>query len=109
MEEKEPLFKETITIEFYVDDNKKLRVIYNTRNMSFSNFWQNGQDSKNICMHIINEFKKLHPEKYKTAEVGSKDWMEVFLKIVNNHLAVLDNILDVFIRRSGEVVFKLER
>lgn len=109
MEEITPLFKETITIEFYIDDNKKIHVIYNTREMSISKFWKEGQDASKICKHIVNEFKIQFPEKYKSAGLGSKDWREIFLKIINNHLSVLDNVLDVFIRRSGEVVFKLEQ
>ena len=99
----------TITLEFYIDDNKQLNVVFNKREYIFSEFWKNVHDAEKICIHVYNEFKKQYPEKFKTASQFSDDWLKTFLQIINNHLNLLDKILDVFIRSNGEITFHLER
>ena len=99
----------TTTIEFYVDNDKELHVIYNTREYIFSDFWQKAPDAKKICTIIHEEFKKQFPEKYSSVTQPHKNWVENLIRIINKHLSIYDNILDVFIRHNGEVTFRLEK
>ena len=102
------VFDKSITMEFYINDDKELYVEYNAKSYKFSDFWQNVNISHEVCNVIYTEFKKQYPDKFRFANLGSKNWEETFLKVINNHLREYNKIIDVFIRRNGEVTFKLE-
>jgi len=101
--------KKTITMEFFINPKKILFVRYNNTDYSFSQFWQKIPDAEKICYRINEEFKVQYPDLYKEESFNTKEWKEVFLKFVNNHLGYKDNILDVFIRSSGEISIHLEK
>ena len=109
MEFKKPTFDRTITIEFYIDSDKSLKLIYNNERLPFTKFWKETEGARDTCRYIFEEFKRQFPRKFTDADIRSKDWEETFLKIINNHLGLYDTIMDVFIRTNGEVIFKLER
>ena len=102
------MFDRAITLEFYVNSDKELCVEYNTKKYLFSDFWQNVQDSKQICRLMYDAFRKKHPDKFEAASSGAKNWEEIFVKIINNHFRKYDKFYDVFIRTNGEVKFMLE-
>ena len=101
--------RKTITMEFFIDPKKILFVRYNNTDYSFSQFWQKIPEAEKICYRINEEFKVQYPDLYKKESFNTKGWKEVFLKFVNNHLGFKDNILDVFIRSSGEISIHLEK
>ena len=101
------MFDRAITLEFYVDNSKELCVEYNTAKYTFSDFWQNVHDSKEICRLVYHAFEKQHPDKFKAASLGAKNWEEIFLKIINNHFRKYDKNIDIFIRTNGDVINEL--
>lgn len=102
------MYKRSITLEFYIDEEKELCVEYNTTKYKFSDFWNNVEDARDICQKVYFAFKKQYPEHFDKARENSKGWEEAFLKIVNNHLRTYDKKIDVFIRSNGDIVFNLE-
>jgi len=102
-------FRKTITIEFYLSSDKKLLVIYNGHHISFASFWQDVPEAEDICYRIYEEFSFQFPDRFHSSNANSKEWMETFLKFINNHLSEYDNIIDVFIRTSGKIQINLEK
>ncbi len=103
-----PLFGKTITLEFYIDNNKKLHTIYNRIDYIFQEFWSKVDNADYICQIIYLEFERQFQEKFKTASINSRDWKETLLKFINTHLHDNDKILDIVIRNSGEISISLE-
>ena len=103
-----PILDRSITIEFYIASDKKLYILYNKKKYTFKEFWSKVADSEKVCIYILQQFKFQYPDLYKRANSISKDWKETFLKVVNNHMRIKDQKLDVFIRSSGDVIFNLE-
>ena len=99
----------TTTMEFHVDDDKILHVIYNIKDYIFTDFWQKAPDAEKVCQLIYEEFQKQHPDKFKMDTQPHKNWVENLIRIINKHLNIYDSIMDIFIRHNGEVTFKLER
>jgi len=103
------VFNKAITLEFFIDGKKNVQVILNnTKKIPFKEFWDKTEDSQDMCRLIHDSFQKQYPKEYEAASIDSKNWLETFLKIINNHLRELDYTVDIFIRSNGEVTFNLE-
>jgi len=109
LEKGNPLTGKTITLEFYIDENKKLRAVYNTCDYEFTDFWKSVDHADDLCRLLVHEFKNLHPDKFRSADLASQDWKETLIKFINNHLRDKDTILDFIMKSSGEITIKLER
>jgi hypothetical protein len=109
VDKKSPFFGKTITIEFYVDYERILHVIYNLKNYSFIRFWNEVQDADELCRIIYEQFEHEYPFQFKKQKKGSKDWKETFIRFINSYLMEYDKIMDVVIKSSGDVQVKLER
>ena len=103
-----PIIDMTITIEFFIGSDKKIHLLYNRNEYLLSEFWRKIPDAEDICKYILQQFSYEYPEKYKNANIISKDWKETFIKVINNHFRIYDTKFDVFIRHSGDVIFNLE-
>jgi len=101
-------FDQSITIEFYINMDREVHVVYNTKDYLFNEFWHKIPDAKDICYLIYEQFHYQFPRLFKGLQSPDLDWMGVFLEIVNFHLGKKDRILDVFIRQSGDVELNLE-
>ena len=98
----------TITLEFYLED-MQLFVRYNNQTHLFRDFWKQTEGAELICRRIYEAFLIQHRELLEDIAVSSKNWLETFLKIINNHLSEKTPILDVFMRANGDVIINLER
>ena len=103
-----PILNATITIEFFVGEDKKIHLLYNRNEYLLSEFWHKVQDAEHICKYILQQFSYEFPEKYKKANQISSGWKETFIKVINNHFRIYNTKFDVFIRHSGDVIFNLE-
>ena len=109
MDKDNPLLGRTITIEFFVDFDKRIHVIHNTSKYTFSEFWSKVEHAEKICRLIYEEFKKQFPKKFKKSNSMSHDWKETVIKLINNHLGEYNHILDVMVKSNGSVQINLER
>lgn len=108
MENIHPILDQSITIEFFVGGDKKIHVVMNGHNYRFMDFWTEVPNAENISQYMLQEFKYQYPERYRAAHDGSRNWQETFIKIINSHLRLYDDKLDVFIHQNGEITFNLE-
>ncbi len=108
VDKESPVFGKTITIEFYTDYDRVLRVIYNLKNYSFIRFWNEVANAEEICRIIYKQFEQEYPLHCKKLVKGSKDWKETFIRFINNFLREYDKIMDVVIKSNGDIQINLE-
>jgi hypothetical protein len=108
VDKKSPIFGKTITLEFYIDYDRVLHVVYNLKNYTFLRFWNEVADADELCRIIYNQFENEFPHLFKKQKKRSKDWKETFIRFINNHLREYDKVMDVVIKSSGDVTITLE-
>lgn len=109
MDQKHSLAGKTFTLEFFIDDDRKLRVVYNSVEYEFTDFWKRVDEADDICMVLAREFRRIHPGRMKGMDLKTRDWREALIMFINSHLSEKDRILDVMLRSSGEITVRLER
>jgi hypothetical protein len=102
-------FSRAITMEFYLDENRKLHVVYNGQDFMFQNFWKSVARAEEICEKVLNAIQFQYPAWYEDAASSSNDWKEIFIKIINSHLVEYDTTIDVFIRSNGSITINPEK
>ena len=102
-------FDKTITLEFYINGYKELIVKFNNKKYTISSFFSKEEDALKISYIVCNEFQVQFPDKFQKVYKESRNWIETFIKFINNYLFVYDNYLDILIRKNGDVIIHLER
>ncbi len=101
-------FETTISLEFYIDSEKKIFVKYNNLTYEFIRFWKKVPLAPEICRHVYTAITERFPNKFNEVYSHREDWVKVFIKFINKYFYLYDDYLDVLIKRNGEVDLHLE-